>query len=158
MPFTRQTEQLTDDAVMTMMHAATREASKMGQPQCIVIVDPSAVELAVFRMCGAKVLSMRSAKAKAQTAASTGKPSNALPEDVRTAIASATEGAMTGLGGGLPIWREGNLLGGIGVGSGTPEQDIAVAMAALMAIGATSAATPKTRSALSSPESDQMPR
>ncbi len=90
-------------------------------------------------MTGARVLSLRSARAKAQTAASTGKPSVALPEAVRLAIASATEGTMTGLPGGLPIWRGGVLLGGIGIGSGTGAQDVEVAEAALAAIGASAA-------------------
>ncbi len=137
MQITAPTERLTDSALLAMLHAAVDRAQAMGQPQCIVIVDPSAVELAVFRMAGAKVLSMRSARAKAQTAASTGKPSDALPEAVRPAIAAATEGAMTGLMGGLPIWRNGVLLGGIGIGSGSGAQDVEVALAALGAIGAT---------------------
>jgi uncharacterized protein GlcG (DUF336 family) len=137
MQFTQATERLTDAALLAMLHASVTRAQAMGQPQCIVIVDPSAVDLAVLRMTGAKVLSLRSARAKAQTAASTGKPSDALPEPVRPAIASATQGAMTGLQGGLPIWRGGVLLGGVGVGSGTGAQDAEVALAALAAIGAT---------------------
>ena len=139
MQITQPTERLTDVALLAMLHAGAEKAQTMGQPQCIVIVDSSAVDLAVLRMTGAKVLSLRSARAKAQTAASTGKPSAALPEAVRSAIASATDGAMTGLAGGLPIWRGGILLGGIGIGSGTGEQDVEVAMAALAAIGASSA-------------------
>lgn len=139
MQITQPTERLTDVALLAMLHASAEKAQAMGQPQCIVIVDSSAVDLAVLRMTGAKVLSLRSARAKAQTAASTGKPSAALPEAVRPAIASATDGAMTGLAGGLPIWRGGILLGGIGIGSGTGEQDVEVAMAALAAIGASSA-------------------
>lgn len=139
MQITQPTERLTDVALLAMLHAGAEKAQAMGQPQCIVIVDSSAVDLAVLRMTGAKVLSLRSARAKAQTAASTGKPSAALPEAVRSAIASATDGAMTGLAGGLPIWRGGILLGGIGIGSGTGEQDVEVAMAALTAIGASAA-------------------
>lgn len=139
MQITQPTERLTDVALLAMLHASAEKAQAMGQPQCIVIVDSSAVDLAVLRMTGAKVLSLRSARAKAQTAASTGKPSAALPEAVRSAIASATDGAMTGLAGGLPIWRGGILLGGIGIGSGTGEQDVEVAMAALAAIGASTA-------------------
>ena len=104
MQITETTERLTDAALMAMLHASFRKAQALGQPQCIVIVDPSAVDLAVLRMTGARVLSMRSARAKAQTAASTGKPSGALAEAVRMPIAAATEGAMTGLPGGLPIW------------------------------------------------------
>ena len=133
------TERLTDAAVLAMLQAAAAKAQAMGQPQCIVIVDPSAVDMAVLRMVGSRVLSLRSARAKAQTAASTGKPSSALAEAVRPAIASATAGAMTGLPGGLPIWRGGVLLGGIGVGSGTGAQDVEVAEAALSAIGASAA-------------------
>lgn len=136
---TEATERLTDAALLTMLQAAVMKAQAMGQPQCIVIVDPSAVDLAVMRMAGARVLSLRSARAKAQTAASTGKPSAALPEGVRAAIAAATDGAMTGLPGGLPIWRGGVLLGGIGIGSGSGAQDVEVAEAALAAIGATAA-------------------
>lgn len=127
---------LTDEALAAMIAAAVAEAGRMGQPQCIVIADGSAVELASFRMAGARVLSLRSARAKARTAASTGKASDALPEAMRLAIAQATGGAMTGLPGGLPIWRDGQLLGGIGVGSGSGDQDVQVARAALAAIGA----------------------
>jgi uncharacterized protein GlcG (DUF336 family) len=138
MQITSPTERLTDAALLAMLAAAANKAQAMGQPQCIVIVDPSAVDLAVLRMTGARVLSMRSARAKAQTAASTGKPSAALSEPMRPAIAAATDGAMTGLPGGLPIWRGGVLLGGIGIGSGSGAQDVEVAEAALAAIGATS--------------------
>jgi glc operon protein GlcG len=137
MQITQATERLTDVALLAMLHASTDKVQAMGQPQCIVIVDASAVELAVLRMAGAKVLSLRSARAKAQTAASTGKPSGALPDTVCVTIALATEGTMTGLPGGLPIWRNGMLLGDIGIGSATGAQDVAVAEAALTAIGAT---------------------
>jgi glc operon protein GlcG len=139
MQITLPTERLTDAALLAMLNAGADKARAMGQPQCIVIVDPSAVDLAVLRMVGARVLSLRSARAKAQTAASTGKPSGAVVEAVRVAIAVATEGSMTGLPGGLPIWRDGVLLGGIGIGSGTGAQDVEVAEAALAAIGATAA-------------------
>jgi uncharacterized protein GlcG (DUF336 family) len=132
----RQVRSLTDEAVATMIDAARQAATETGQPQCIVIVDASAVELAVFRMTGAKVLSLQSARAKAQTAASIRARSDSVPEAVRPAIAAATQGTMTGLPGGLPICFDGECVGGIGVGSGTGEQDIAVAAAALAAIGA----------------------
>jgi len=43
---------------------------------------------------------------------------------------------VTNLPGGLPIRFDGRLAGGVGVGSGTGEQDFDVARAALAAIGA----------------------
>ncbi len=127
---------LTHQAVMLMLAAAIDKAEAIGQPQCIVIVDASGELLGEIRMSGAKFLSRKSARAKALTSASVGKPSSEIPEAVRPAIAAATEGCITGLSGGLPIWFEGNLLGGVGVGSGSGEQDIAVAEAALAAINA----------------------
>ncbi len=136
MSFVKAALTLTDDAVLAMLSAARLKAADMGQPQCIVIVDTSAVVLGSLRMAGARVLSLRSATAKAQTAASTGNPSGAVGESVRLALAAATEGTMTGLPGGLPIRMAGALVGGIGVGSGSGAQDEDVARAALAAIGA----------------------
>lgn len=136
MEITASTRVLTHRATLGMLGAAVEMAETIGQPQCIVIVDASGELLGEIRMTGAKFLSRRSARAKALTAASTGAPSTAIPEAVRPQIAVATGGDVTGLAGGLPVRLEGVLLGGIGVGSGSPEQDLAVARAALAAIGA----------------------
>jgi len=134
--FTTKTIALTHAAVLKMLSAATIAAEAMDQPQCIVIVDTSGETLGELRMTGAKYLSRLSARAKARTAASIGAPTDAIPEAVRPHIAAATQGAVTGLGGGLPIRIGGVLVGGIGIGSGSPDQDIEVAQAALKAIGA----------------------
>lgn len=136
MSYTIQTTALTHTGAMAMLTAAVAKAEEIGQPQCIVIVDASGASLGEIRMTGAKFLSLKSARAKARTAASIGAASSAIPEGVRLHIAAATEGDVTGLGGGLPIRVGGALLGGIGVGSGSPDQDLAVATAALAAIGA----------------------
>jgi uncharacterized protein GlcG (DUF336 family) len=127
---------LSDEGVMTLLTAAISAATAMGQPQCIVIVDQSGVTLGSLRMRGSRFQSLKSATAKAQTAASIGAPSHSLPEHARVPLAIATHGGMTGLRGGLPIRVGGALLGGIGVGSGSGEQDEQVARAALKAIGA----------------------
>ncbi|MEL6601036.1 MAG: heme-binding protein [Pseudomonadota bacterium] len=136
MDVTRTTRILTHQAVLAMLTAAVAEAEAIGQPQCIVIVDASGEVLGEVRMTGAKFLSRKSATAKALTSASTGAASTGIPEAVRPLIGLATDGSVTGLPGGLPIRIDGTLLGGIGVGSGTGEQDIAVATAALLAVGA----------------------
>lgn len=119
-----------------MLKAGVEHAEDMGQPQCIVIVDASGVTLGEIRMTGSKLLSLDTARAKAVTAASHGIPSGMIPDSVRLAVATATGGKGTGLPGGLPIRYDGILLGGIGVGSGAPDQDVAVACAALAAVGA----------------------
>lgn len=136
MAYVKPTLTLTDDGVLAMLGAAMAKASETGQPQCIVIVDASGESVSEFRMAGAKFLSLKSARAKARTAASIRVPSNAIPEAVHERIALATEGCVTGLPGGMPVIIDGAVVGGIGVGSGSGDQDIAVANAALAAINA----------------------
>ena len=133
--YTKQSSVLTDEAVLAMLQAAAARATELGQPQCVVIVDASGVTLAQIRMTGAKYLSLQSAETKARTAASIRAPSDAIPEAVGLSIAAATQGQVTRLSGGLPILLDAQCLGGIGVGSGTPEQDVDVARCALRAIG-----------------------
>jgi len=135
MEITQESKVLTDEAVLTLLSAAQKAAAEMGQPQCIVIVDASGVLLGQLRMRGARFLSLKSAEAKARTAASIGAASDTVPAEARPLIAAATGGAVTGLSGGLPIRASGVLAGGIGVGSGSGVQDVAVAKAALAAIG-----------------------
>lgn len=135
--YTKNTVVLTHAATLAMLQAAVAKAQEIGQPQCIVIVDNSGVTLGQIRMNGSKYLSLKSAEAKARTAASIGAPSDAIPEHVGLAIAAATGGDVTRLGGGLPIFADGVCVGGIGVGSGSPEQDKDVGMAAISAVGMT---------------------
>ncbi len=125
---------LTHVAVMAMLDAAIHEADAMGQPQCIAIVDASGALLGQIRMTGAKFLSLKSAFTKARTAASIRAPSDSIPEHVGLSIAAATDGSVTRLGGGLPIVVRGQCVGGIGVGSGSPDQDKQVAQTALNAL------------------------
>ena len=142
MNFARETIELTHEAALEMLRAGVAQADELGQPQCIVIVDKSGETLASLRMTGAKYLSLVSARTKARTAASIGVESNKIPPEVAPLIAAATQGAVTGLGGGLPVYLNNILLGGIGVGSGNAEQDRDVAMAGIEAIGAQVFRTP----------------
>lgn len=135
MAFVEPTFQLTHEGALAMLAAAVAAATDMGQPQCIVIVDASGVPVAEVRMTGARYLSRKTARAKAMTAASIGAASESLPEAKLSALGMATGGDVTGLQGGLPIRVNGRLIGGIGVGSGSGAQDLAVAHAALAAIG-----------------------
>lgn len=130
------TKRLTHAGAMQMLAAGITKAEEIGQPQCIVIVDASGELIAEVRMTGAKFLSRKSARAKARTAASIASPTTAIPEPMQAGLAAATGGEVTWLLGGLPIKSGGVHIGGIGVGSGSGEQDIAVGTAALAAIGA----------------------
>jgi uncharacterized protein GlcG (DUF336 family) len=131
---TEPTIRLTHQAALLMLNAAVSKAEKIGQPQCIVIVDASGETLAALRMTGAKFLSLKSARTKARTAASIRAPSGDIPEKVGLAIAAATQGDVTRLAGGFPIIVGDEVVGGIGIGSGSPDQDCDVALAALAAL------------------------
>lgn len=133
---TRPSADITHETALKMLSAACDAARETGRDQCIVIVDTRCVVVASVRMDGGKVLSLRSATAKAMTAASNNAPTGGMPTEFAANLAAATDGAVTNLRGGLPIRFGGTPAGAIGIGSGTPDQDVAVAQAALAAVGA----------------------
>ncbi len=128
------TLKLTHAGALKMLAAAVKKSEDMGVPQCITIVDESANLLAFSRMDGAKVLSIDTATAKARTAASSKNPTGKTPPHAENLMGLATGGRFTNLKGGLPIIVDGKCVGGIGVGSGTGDQDVEVANAALAAV------------------------
>jgi uncharacterized protein GlcG (DUF336 family) len=131
MALTRPALKLTQEAALALVQAAAEAATGMGVPQCIAVVDEGCNLLAFLRMDGARVLSIDSARRKAETAAAMGKPSGSMHAEVEIKLAIASDGRMTNLKGGLPIIVEGQVLGGIGIGSGTGDQDREIAAAAI---------------------------
>jgi uncharacterized protein GlcG (DUF336 family) len=131
MNLTRPALKLTHEGARILMEAAIAHATAMGVPQCIAIADEGCNLVAFTRMDGARVLSIRSSQRKAMTAAATGKPTGGLDPSVDLKLAGVTDGDMVNLQGGGPIIVDGHVVGGIGVGSGTGEQDLEVANAAL---------------------------
>ncbi len=131
MTLTRAAIKLTHAGARVLMDAAIAHAEKMGVPQCIAIVDEGCNLLAFTRMDGARVLSIRSSQRKAMTAATTGQPTGDLDPAIEMKLAVVTDGDMVNLKGGVPIIVDGQTIGGIGVGSGTGEQDLEVAKTGL---------------------------
>lgn len=136
MTLTRPTAKLTYRGAQALLAAAVDAAEQIGVPQCIAITDEGCNLLAFIRMDGARVMSIESATRKAMTAASTGLPTGGIPAEKAPALAAATDGRMTNLPGGLPLRAHGHVVGGIGVGSGSGEQDLVVARAAVAAFEA----------------------
>ena len=129
----RSSLRLTADGARRLIDAAIAHAAAMGVPQCIAVVDEGCNLMAFIRMDGARVLSIRSAQRKAMTAATTGRPTGLIDAAIELKLAVATDGEMVNLRGGLPIIVEGQVVGGIGVGSGHQDQDFEVANAGLAA-------------------------
>jgi len=132
---TQPTLRLTLDGAQKLLAAAKDKAQSMGVPQCIAIVDAAGHLLAFARMDGAKYISRGSAERKAVTAAATAQPTGGVqPPEAAVQLAFATDGRRINLPGGLPIIIEGQVVGGIGIGSGKGEEDLEVAKAALAAL------------------------
>jgi glc operon protein GlcG len=131
---TSQSLKLTIDGAMKLLDAAMAKARDMKVPECIAVVDAGGHLLAFARMDGAFALSIDTALVKAMTAASYGIPTGDIAAGVDIKLAIAPQGKRVNLPGGLPVIVDGHVVGAIGVGSGTGEQDREVAAAALGAI------------------------
>lgn len=133
---TRLSTQLTMDGAHTILHAAIAKAEEMGVPQCIAVVDAGGHTIAFARMDGAKVLSERTATTKARTAASSRVATGGIRVEAEIKLALASGGGVTNLNGGLPIIVDDEVIGAVGVGSGTGAQDVEVGEAGIAAFHA----------------------
>ena len=125
---------LTFEGAQKLLSAAIAKAREINVPECIAVVDAGGHLLAFARMDGAFALSIDTALVKAMTAAFYGIPTGEIAAGVDIKLAIATQGKRVNLPGGLPVIVDGHVVGAIGVGSGTGEQDREVAAAALGAI------------------------
>jgi uncharacterized protein GlcG (DUF336 family) len=120
-----------------LVHAAEKRAAAMGVPECIAVVDAAGELLAFSRMDGARPGSIEIALTKARSAARRLRPTaqeagGVVVDGIRVAVASQLN--VTGIPGGLPVIVDGQVIGGIGVSSGTPDEDVLVAQAGIDAL------------------------
>ena len=125
---------LTMAGARKILDAAVAKAQAMGVPQCITVVDDGGHLLAFTRMDGARVLSIDSSMSKAMTAASSRVATGRVEGDVGLRLGITTQGKFINLPGGVPVIVDGQVIGAVGVGSGTGEQDLEVAKAGVAAL------------------------
>jgi uncharacterized protein GlcG (DUF336 family) len=121
--------------------AATRQATRIGVPQNIAIVDAAGHLVGFKRMDGAKFTSIEIAMAKAFTAAGAQAETKAigprtLPGEPGFGIQTMHGGRFTTLAGGIPLRVAAQVVGAIGVSSGSTAQDHEVAEAGATAFEA----------------------
>jgi uncharacterized protein GlcG (DUF336 family) len=119
-----------------LIEGARQEAHEIGVPMCIAVVDESGNLIAFERMDGGKVTSITIAQDKAFTAAAARKATHdynaaCVPGNLAFGIHTALGGRLCVVGGGLPVTVDGEVVGGIGLSSGTPQQDMQCAQAGL---------------------------
>ena len=112
------------------------KAEAEGVKGVVTVMDPGLVLVAVGRADGAPPHSVETSHRKAATAASTRKPSAAIPPQNVTLLEHGTGGLLTGIKGGVPLSFDGVFVGGLGIAGGTPDQDAVIAAATLAALGA----------------------
>jgi glc operon protein GlcG len=132
--YVTQMASLTLEGAMVILQGAIDKARSMEVPQSVAIVDAAGNLLAFARMDGAKILSQFSAIQKAVTAASSKSATGEVADDFALKLSLATGNRFVNLKGGLPIVINDQIVGAIGVGSGTGEQDVEVAQAGISAL------------------------
>lgn len=112
------------------------EGEKAGLKLCATVVDPALGLVAYGRADGMTPHSVETSRRKAQTAASTRKPSAAMLPELAVALEHGSGGLLTSIAGGVPLTFDGVCIGGLGVAGGKPAEDAEVAAAVLAALGA----------------------
>ncbi|MEP3350996.1 MAG: heme-binding protein [Marinomonas sp.] len=119
-----------------LIKGAREKAIEIGIPMCIAITDESGNLIAFERMDGGKITSITVAQDKAFTASAARKATHeynqaCVPGNLVFGIHTALGGRLCVVGGGLPITVNGEVVGGIGLSSGTPQQDMDCAAAGI---------------------------
>ena len=108
------------------------KALQMHKAAVIAVADSHGELMAFARMDGAPVSSIRIAANKAWTAARERKPTKDIGDKVRHPekghdIAYYGDARFVGWGGGLPIYKDGEVVGAIGVSGLSADEDTALA-------------------------------
>ncbi len=127
-------------AAHAAVEAAINEAIKLGVRINVAVSDPSGNLVAFLRMPGAFPQSINIAIDKSYTAAgfgfSTGDWMKVFGDNEAMKLGFSAQPRLIIFGGGLPIYSNGELIGGIGVSGASEEQDEICAKAGLKSIGA----------------------
>ena len=130
---------LSYEAATVMVAAAIERAEQLGCKQNVAVVDEGGNLKAFGRMDGAILLGVEGCQRKAFTALfgmGTEDLYQMLKDDQSLVVGLSHFSRATMVGGGLPVVIDGEVVGGIGVGGGSVEQDVACSQAGLDALKA----------------------
>jgi len=133
---------LTLEDAKRMLSAAEAKAASLGIAYNIAVVDAGGHLIAFVRQDGALIGSIDLAIDKAVTARIFDKTTSYLaslaqPGKALFGIQESNAGKVVIFGGGIPVMLDGSIIGAVGTSAGTVEQDVAVAEAAIAALGRT---------------------
>jgi uncharacterized protein GlcG (DUF336 family) len=124
------------DEAQILIEGAAAKAREIAVPMCIAVTDESGHLIRFERMNGGKISSISIAIDKAATAAIARHGTHVynqlcVPGSPTFGIHITNGGHFSIIGGGLPVFVDGAIVGGIGLSSGTAEQDRICAEAAI---------------------------
>ncbi|MGK9172841.1 two-domain cob(I)yrinic acid a,c-diamide adenosyltransferase PduO [Yokenella regensburgei] len=122
-----------------VVKAAMTRAAELHIPVVVSVVDANGIAMLTWRMPDALLVSNDLAPKKAWTAVAMKSPTHELSDAVQPGCAlygleTHMDGKVVTFGGGFPLWRDGNIIGGLGISGGSVEQDMDIAQTALAAI------------------------
>lgn len=113
---------------------AIEEGAQRGVLVSVSVVDPTMGLIAFGRADGSMPHSVETSRRKANTAASSRRPTGWMQGDFAIALPMGTDNLLTNIRGGFPLVFEGKHVGGLGVAGGTPDQDAEIGLAVLDAL------------------------
>jgi uncharacterized protein GlcG (DUF336 family) len=124
------------DLALELIAAARKKAEEIAVPMVMAVVDSGGNLTAMQRMDGALLVSIDIAVNKAYSALAIKIPTHELAELAQPGrplfgIHNADGGRIVIFGGGMPLKKGDEVLGGVGVSGGSVEEDILCAQAAL---------------------------
>ena len=127
-------ETITSEEARRVIDAAAAKATEIGQPMDIAVVDAGGNLKAHVRMDGANIGSITISINKAYTSIAFQCETKDLSDITRHdgpiyGLSDAHGGRLAVFPGGIPLVRNGSIMGAIGVSTGTIEQDQEVAEA-----------------------------
>ncbi len=131
---------ITLEEAQRILSAAEDKARQMGQPMNIAVMDAGRNLVAFHRMDGAWVASTDIAIDKAFTSAGRGLTTRKIGEMAQPGqplfgINTTNGGRIVIFAGGIPLVRDGEVIGAVGVSGGTVDEDEEVAEAGVAALG-----------------------
>jgi uncharacterized protein GlcG (DUF336 family) len=124
------------DLALDLIAVAKEKAREIQVPMVIAVVDSGRNLVALQRMDDALLVSIDVAINKAYTAVSLKLPTQELAASCQSGqslfgLHNADGGRIVIFGGGIPLSRNGSIIGGIGVSGGSVEEDVLCAEAAV---------------------------
>jgi len=130
------TPKISYEAAARAVAIAMEVGARHGIRPAVAVAGPSMALVAYGIADDATPHSAETSTRKAQTAASTGKPSGSVPETFAVTLPLGSGGLLTSIPGGLPIAFDGVRVGGLGIAGGPPAVDHEIAIETLAQLGA----------------------